>query len=268
MPVKRILSGIVLTGLGLLLIYYGGWIYTIGVSLLLAGGVWEFILMFRRGKYNPNPWIPFFGSFVYLLSLHLAYPNLTAILAIATIIFIMIRAIIAYPDNEKTTAFDLTIELASLLFVTFLGGYLIHLRDLAHGLIWIMVAIFPVCFGDICAYVIGSLFGKHLLAPKLSPHKTVEGYISGVLIAIISGLPLGLIAQTMGLDIPVSVTVFIAAVVGTLSPMGDLAKSIFKRSFHLDNTGSLIPGHGGVIDRIDSWLWAAPVGFYLILILS
>jgi phosphatidate cytidylyltransferase len=178
---------------------------------------------------------------------------------------ILIRSLIMDRNVQETAALDLVIELAALVFVTYLGSYLIKIRSLPEGLLWIMVSIFPACMGDISAYAFGTLFGKNQLSPNLSPKKTLEGYFSGVAAAIFTGYVLGLITKNFTAEISITASMVIAGAVGVLSPLGDLSKSIFKRHFNLENTGNLIPGHGGILDRIDSWLWAAPIAYYLIL---
>ena len=159
---------------------------------------------------------------------------------------------------------NLTIELASLGFIAFLGSFLIRVRSLENGLLWIMISIFPTCAGDISAYIFGSLFGKHKFSPLLSPNKTIEGYLSGILAAVITGYATGLIISKFEPTITSSAGLLIGGAVGFISPLGDLSKSIVKRRFGFNNTGKLIPGHGGVLDRIDTWLWAGPIAYFLI----
>ncbi|MCD6355754.1 MAG: phosphatidate cytidylyltransferase [Anaerolineaceae bacterium] len=267
MVVKRILSAVIIAIIGFFLIFSGGWIYSTGIALILASASWEFIHMFTFGDFHPNAWIPALGTFLIILFSSLNNSNTPSLFYVLIIFAILIRSLLIYQTHKKTAAIDLVIELASMVFITFLGSYLIKIRFLPNGLMWIMISILPACAGDIGAYVIGTLFGKHQLSPHLSPHKTIEGYISGFATALITGYGLGLILNTHLIGIPAVSSMIIGGVIGLFSPLGDLSKSIFKRQFNLENTSNLIPGHGGILDRIDSWLWAGPIAYYLIFFL-
>ena len=124
---------------------------------------------------------------------------------------------------------------------------------------------------DSGAYVIGRAFGRHKLSPRLSPKKTWEGYVGGLLSgAFFSGLfslfwnlgagPHSLLTWQTG--------AVLGALVGLLSPLGDLGVSMLKRQTGVKDTGDVMAGHGGVLDRIDSWLVAVPVGYYFVMVLQ
>ena len=265
MLVKRTVSALVILFLGLCLVLFGGWVYTIGISLILGCAAWEFINLFKNGGYDPNPYPLLVGTIGITISTYIDKPLITALFYLISIFIILISTVLNYRRKENTAAFDVVFELAALLFITFLGTYLIKIRILPNGLFWILISILPVGIGDVGAYCAGSLFGKHKLAPKLSPNKTIEGYIGGVFATIITSYMVGLIANNYIPAITISNAVLIGCATGLLAPLGDLSKSIFKRQFNLKNTGDIIPGHGGVLDRIDTWLWAAPIAYYLII---
>ena len=265
MLVKRILSSIVISVIGFFLIFSGGWIYTVGIAVFLAGAVWEFVSMFASGKYHPSPFLPALGTIIITIAANFANTTFFSFCYVLVIFTILIRSLIIYREFQETAALDLVIELASLVFVTYMGSYLIKIRSLPDGLFWIMISIFPACMGDISAYAFGTLFGKNQLSPNLSPKKTLEGYFSGIAAAFFTGYVLGLITNNFATEISITACMVIGVAVGVFSPLGDLSKSIFKRHFNLENTSKLIPGHGGILDRIDSWLWAAPIAYYLII---
>ncbi len=264
MLVKRTVSALILLTISLSLIFAGGWIFTVGVALILSGTAWEFIDLFIKGGYHPNPYPLMLGTAGIISVMYLDNPAFTSLAYTFTIFSILLFAILNYGRHEKTAAFDLTIELAALLFITYLGSYLVKIRFLPDGLFWIMVSIIPAVIGDIGAYFTGSLFGKHKLAPNLSPNKTIVGYIGGVLSSILAGYVLGVIVIIYAPAITITASTLIGCITGILSPLGDLSKSIFKRQFNRKNTGNIIPGHGGILDRIDTSLWAGPIAYYLI----
>jgi len=262
---KRIISSLLIAIVGFFLLFAGGWIYTVGIGLILCAAAWEFIRMFAGGDHDPNPYPAIIGTFLITLAHNLSDERIALIAFILTIFSISILKIIQYQRTKETAAIDLIIELTALVFITFPGIYLINIRMLPQGLFWTMISILTACSGDIGAYVIGSLFGKHKMAPMLSPKKTIEGYIGGIITAAITGFALGLIIRRFTPQIPLFAAILIGSIVGISSPLGDLSKSIIKRHFALQDTGSLIPGHGGILDRVDTWLWAAPISYFLII---
>jgi phosphatidate cytidylyltransferase len=264
MLIKRTISALILLTISLFLIFTGGWIFTVGVALILAGTAWEFIDLFIKGGYHPNPYPVVLGTVVIISFMYLDNPIFTSLAYTFTVFSILLFSILNYGRYEKTAAFDLAIEMAALLFITYLGSYLIKIRFLPNGLFWIMISFIPAVIGDIGAYFAGSLFGKHKLAPNLSPNKTIEGYLGGVFSAILAGYILGLITNIYTTVITITASILIGCITGILSPLGDLSKSIFKRQFNRKNTGNIIPGHGGILDRIDTSLWAGPIAYYLI----
>jgi len=267
MLVKRTISAIIFFIIGLFLIFSGGWVYTIGITLILSCALWEFIHIFKNGGYSPNPYPVLAGTIAVITLTSLENQHFTSLAYVLSIFAILLSTILNYEKVENSAAFNVISELASLLLITFLGSYLIKIRFLPNGLYWIMISIFPVGIGDVGAYSIGSLLGTHKLAPKLSPNKTIEGYVGGVLAAVIGSYAIGTIAHHFETSITISSAVIIGSITGLLAPFGDLSKSIIKRQFHLKDTGNLIPGHGGMLDRIDTWLWAAPIAYYLIIFL-
>jgi len=265
MLIKRTLSAFILLIISLFLIFSGGWIYTAGIALLLSSAILEFINLFAKDEYHPNPYLPVLGTIGIIFFTYLDNPVFISFIYAFTVLAILLLTILNYKRNEKTAAFDLIIEMAALLFITFLGSYLIKIRFLPNGLFWIMIGVIPAVTGDVGAYFAGSLFGKLKLAPNLSPNKTIEGYIGGVFSAILAGYALGLIANIYAPTITVTASTLIGCITGILSPFGDLSKSIIKRHFNRKNTGNIIPGHGGILDRIDTTLWAGPIAYYLII---
>lgn len=264
MLVKRTASALILLTISLSLVFAGGWIFIVGIALILSGAAWEFIDLFIKGGYHPNPYPLVLGTAGIITIMYLDDPIFTSLVYAFTVFSILLFAILNYRRYEKTAAFDLTIEMAALLFITYLGSYLIKIRFLPNGLFWIMISIIPAVVGDIGAYFAGSLFGIHKLAPNLSPNKTIEGYICGIFSAILAGYALGLIVNVYVPVITITVSTLIGCITGIFSPLGDLSKSIFKRQFNRKNTGNIIPGHGGILDRIDTTLWAGPIAYYLI----
>ena len=144
---------------------------------------------------------------------------------------------------------------------------MISLRGLPEGLAWFLIVLPSLWIADSAAYFVGRAIGRHRMAPRLSPKKSWEGYLGGIVFGALGG---ALIAWMMQSFIPIDFTgtglqaLVIAGLVSILAPIGDLGISMIKRELEVKDTGRLLPGHGGVLDRIDSWIWAGALGFYLV----
>jgi len=152
----------------------------------------------------------------------------------------------------------------TLLGIVWIGIPLVHavlLRDLPnHGAALLIDVLVGTFAGDTGAYAVGRTFGSHRIAPSLSPNKTLEGLVGGFLIGTMAFWFAGLYQDWLsGVD-----ALIIGAAVAAVAPVGDLFESMLKRSAGVKDSSSLIPGHGGMLDRIDALLFAAPV-YYIVL---
>jgi phosphatidate cytidylyltransferase len=153
---------------------------------------------------------------------------------------------------------DVAYTFTCMLWVGWLAGFAIFLRDLSrpvNGLAWLLTAIAITIAADSAAYVIGRMLGRHLLCPRVSPKKTVEGLIGGL--AASAGV--GVAAALVALGRPAWQGVLIGAAGGLAAVLGDLFESLVKRQLGVKDSSRLIPGHGGVLDRVDGLLFVLPV---------
>jgi len=116
---------------------------------------------------------------------------------------------------------------------------------------------------DLGAYAIGLKFGKHKMFPRLSPRKSWEGYAGGVLFGVGFGALFGWVLKPVMPELAVWEGAVLGLVIGVLAPFGDLFVSMLKRIAGVKDSGTLIPGHGGILDRVDTWIWAVMLGYYL-----
>ena len=153
-------------------------------------------------------------------------------------------------------------------YVAVMLSYIYQTRNLPGGIfsVWLVFVCSWGC--DTCAYCVGMLIGKHKLAPILSPKKSIEGGIGGILGAALIGVLYGLAINYWGnAAADILEYAIIGAVGGAISQIGDLAASAIKRYHNIKDYGKLIPGHGGILDRFDSVIFTAPIIFYLSLFL-
>lgn len=145
------------------------------------------------------------------------------------------------------------------LYWGFLPSHIILLRASGQGLSWLLVAVSCTWATDIGAYLIGSAWGRHKLAPAISPHKSVEGALGGLLSSVAVALVLGRL-----LNLPMGVLWWMGAVIAFSGEVGDLVESAVKREANIKDSGRLLPGHGGILDRFDSLVFVVPVVYYLV----
>ncbi len=165
----------------------------------------------------------------------------------------------------ESVAGELALLLFGFLYITIPLAHLALLRDLHHGTRWVLLVLFLVMLNDSCAYFTGTFWGKKKLYPSVSPKKSVEGAIGGLAGSILAA---GLAHVTFMPWTGLLPLLFLGLVVGVVAELGDLFESLLKRSFGVKDSGTLIPGHGGILDRLDSLLFAFPLTYYFALCLQ
>ncbi|MFN7728863.1 MAG: phosphatidate cytidylyltransferase [Bdellovibrio sp.] len=161
-----------------------------------------------------------------------------------------------FPDLELLSRFQAR-AILGFFYIALLPTFACKLLDFQDGLLWFLSLLAIVFAGDTFAYLVGWAFGKHLLMPQVSPKKTIEGSIGGLLGSCLAA---GLFHVKIP-HIPLPALIALGFAVGLVGQMGDLFESMLKRVANQKDSGSLMPGHGGVLDRIDGVLFAAPMMF-------
>ena len=152
-----------------------------------------------------------------------------------------------------------------IMYVPFLLGCLVLLRSHSDGVKWILLIMIIVMSGDSAAYFIGCRFGKRKLYPEVSPNKSIEGAIAGLAGSLLGAL---LARQLFFAEISTADVLLAALLIGVLGQIGDLFESLLKRSCGVKDSGTIVPGHGGILDRLDSILFAAPAAYYYALFVA
>lgn len=256
----RVISAAVMLPAVLAAIVIGGWPFTLLViiAVLLAG--LEYRRMAHLMGYELSLAFIWSATLVWFVDLLLPEgPWLSlglALVVLATSLWQLFHR----EHSSPTVTWALT--LAGGLYLGVGGAYIHRLRGLEDGLWWILTALPVIWVGESAAYYIGKRWGDHKAIPGLSPGKSWEGYIAEAISALLVGALLGWVwPQVAGEPITLNPWrgLILGAVLAVTTPFGDLFVSMIKREVHLDDSGKLIPGHGGVFDRIDSLLWA---GFF------
>lgn len=264
----RLISGIVLVLIALLTIISGGYLLWATLFLVSLIGVMELyrVTKVQEKGFSILAFVGVLGVLIYylLLLFHLeAYSMMCVIFVLVALMFVYVFTYPKYHADQVMAAFFGVVYVAVMLSFIFLT------RNLSGGafLVWL---IFLCSWGcDTCAYCVGVLIGKHKMSPILSPKKSVEGAVGGVVGAALLG---ALYAFVIGKCFPEfshsPLHYAIICMVGALiSMVGDLAASGIKRNHDIKDYGKLIPGHGGILDRFDSVIFTAPVIYFLATVL-
>ena len=181
-----------------------------------------------------------------------------------TLLFFAFSMLFLFRYRDLATVVQhLAVLLLGFLYIPLLLGHMLLLRDLPFGRQWIFLVLFIVMAGDTAAYFTGISLGRRKLYPAISPKKSVEGAIGGLAGSMIGAV---LARAWFFPDLTLWDCLFLGAVLGALGQLGDLFESMLKRSFGVKDSGTIIPGHGGILDRLDSLLFAFPPAYYYALV--
>ena len=254
----RLITGTLLTGVFLAAVFAGrGWLATL-VTVITVVGLGEFYATSRRVGYVPMAAFGLIGVIVTAVSGWFAGPGgIAGAIVVSTMAILLWYSVLVRRDpleNAAITVFGL-VWIGGLLAFAVAMSRSENYRSLVVGLVLVAVAM------DTGSYFVGRSIGKRKLAPELSPKKTVEGLVGGALSAV--AVAVVLVRFDWFDPITISGSLLIAAGVIVAAPIGDLAESMAKRSFGIKDMGSALPGHGGILDRIDALLFVVPVGYYV-----
>ncbi|MEW5961525.1 MAG: phosphatidate cytidylyltransferase [Chloroflexota bacterium] len=270
---QRVIVAIVLLPIGMAAIYYGGLYYISLITIILGVAAWEYVQLFSAGGYRPSGVLVVGGTLAFALLRSLNYfydsswfEDIAWLLSILILVS-MTYHLIQYERGRDQAATDFAVTLSGMLYIGFLGSYLILLRGLPEGAWWVLTALPAVWLADSGAFFYGRVYGKRKLCPRLSPKKSWEGYLAGIVVGVLGTaafaamwrLPAG-----AGTELTALRGAILGLIISVIAPLGDLGQSMIKRQFHAKDSSNLIPGHGGAFDRIDSWLWAGVLGYYSI----
>jgi phosphatidate cytidylyltransferase len=252
---------------GLAAIYFGGWVFAGLVALALGLAAFEYVRLFRFGGLHPSMVMVVGGTL--LLAVARAADGFRSAPWIISLLVLACMAyhLVMYERGRDQAASDFAASLGGIFYLGWIGAYLISLRDLPEGMWWVLVALPAVWLADSGAYLIGSRIGRHKMTRRLSPRKSWEGYVGGIIFGTAGAALLAALWDVWAGPVT-AVTPLRAAWLGlalsVFTTLGDLGESMIKRQVGMKDSGNLLPGHGGVFDRIDSWLWAGVISYYMI----
>ena len=261
----RLLSGILLVIIALLTIISGGDILFATILAISLIGMTEIYKILDVNK-KLLGFVGYAAAIVYFALIRFGLTEWITMFTIAFLIVLMAVFVFTYPDYRSE---HIMLAFFGLFYVAFMLSYVYQIRMLEQGAFLVWLVFFCSWGCDTCAYCVGVTMGKHKLAPVLSPKKSIEGAVGGVVGAALLGAAYAALINRFapGADANVLSYALICAVGGVISQVGDLAASAIKRNHDIKDYGKLIPGHGGILDRFDSVIITAPIIFYMAVIL-
>lgn len=244
-------------------IFYGGLPFLFLVLILALIAVNEFYNLMMKKGYFPAYYV---GNLITASFIIFGYyalkrnwePAHSAILTLAAAIA-MISGV--FLKREKDTIVDVAVTILGMVYVGWFLSYLFFIRSLTEHGGYLFFLVFTVWAMDVAAYLAGRVFGHTKLIPSISPKKTWEGAIAGFVVCLTAA---AIFSQTA--QLPLGHALILGALIGIFGQISDLVESLIKREAGAKDSSDLIPGHGGVLDRIDSFVLTAPLMYYYLII--
>ncbi len=242
-------------------VYIIGWshayVFDVTIALIAAGALYEFLILGRRKGYQ----LPLTICILVMLFIIAAFvlEPISVEMGVFLTLLIVPATYVFSPGALEEALPSSAIAIMATLYVGMLGGSLIRLRNdfpesIGPKLVFFLVLV--VWLGDAGAYYVGKRFGKHLLSPRISPKKTIEGLIGGIAVSVLTAV---VIHFTFFQAFPLVHAIIAGIILSVAGVIGDLAESMWKRSAAVKDSGTLFPGHGGFLDRFDSVFYTTPI---------
>jgi phosphatidate cytidylyltransferase len=257
--VKRVASAIVFIPLFVWMVSRGPqWVFVLFVAAVAGMGAWELARLFERAGVPTYTRLGPAAAVAVTVSFALPHRDPPAALIVLTLAVAVVLT--ASLRSRGTLSIEpVATTLLAVLYVGWFLGHAVLLYRLTNGGAVVLLLVGTTWLGESAAYAVGSSMGRHPLAPVISPRKTVEGAVAQVIASALGALVLGAwLLPEWG----VPATLGAGAVLGLVGQVGDLAESVIKRSVGAKDSGTLIPGHGGLLDRVDGLLLNAPALYY------
>lgn len=268
---QRLIVTLIVGPVMLIATYLGGWYFFVPVLFLMLVAGWEYANIMRVLDHKLPLWLLLPTIALLLAGAWRPELNLTNVtLFLGTFIGLIYCLALFEKGNTLDAALNWFALIAGIILLGWVGSHFFLLRGLPeNGWQWTTVALMGIWSADMAAYAVGKWLagrwglGRHALAPRLSPKKTVEGYVGGIVAG--TGIAIAT-AAVLGLSLALAAIAGLA--VSILGLFGDLSISMLKREAGIKDSGRIFPGHGGALDRSDSLIWAIAIVYYLVVFLG
>ncbi len=250
----RVATAVPLALLAIALVAIGGWVFAIGIFILGVIALRELFSMFER--LSPPILAGFIGLLVLLVAAETGGPSRVLMALVASLAVVFLISIV---DNQPTSLPGLAIVMMGLIWIGLAFAHAIMLRELIHGTAIVFIVLIATFMTDTGAYFGGRSFGRRALAPQISPAKTIEGLLIGIVAGTAAAWFAGLYFDWLsGVD-----ALILGFAVALVAPLGDLFESYVKREADVKDSGTIFGAHGGVLDRLDAVCFSIVAGYYV-----
>ncbi|MEG6521683.1 phosphatidate cytidylyltransferase [Desulfotomaculum sp. 1211_IL3151] len=250
----RVMSAVIGIPIIILAAWYGHWalwLFSLGVYVFAS---LEMSVILKGLKLNSEKWMIQIAGLIIFTSAYLYKDEYIGLTYVFLVIFNLLMMALLYPRTSPLDVFG------NLTAVLYLGNFIFFYltRELENGFLWVLLLLMTTWASDTFAYFVGRALGRHKLAPLLSPKKTVEGALGGIIGSVIIACIFVNYIPSVSVISMITLGIFI----GITALLGDLVESALKRQAGVKDSGQIIPGHGGFLDRFDSLLLTAPLVYY------
>jgi phosphatidate cytidylyltransferase len=261
MHIKRWITFLVALPFLVFIVYKGGVVFAVAVCVVSLLTLWEYfrvVLDTDESVLTGIPLLAFMSAPAIFWSGYIKAFGVVLGFIVLNLIVSGFFSIVQFKNRARVLE-TVKYQLQGIIYIPLLLLFLVLLRNGTDGMLWLTLLLCVIFAGDTSAYYSGRHLGRHKLAPAVSPGKTVEGAIGG----LTANLVVGAGFKTLFLpDLPWALSLILFLVVGIMGQVGDLFESALKRTSNIKDSGGLLPGHGGFMDRIDALLFAAPIAYF------
>ncbi len=261
MHLKRWITFLVALPILVFIIYKGGVIFAVVISVVSLLTLWEYFRVVLDTDESMLAGIPLMAFITAPAIFWIGYTNAFGlVLGLIAINLITCGAVSIVQFKNKPLVLEIVkYQVQGIIYIPLLLLFLVLIRNGTDGMLWLALLLCVIFAGDTSAYYFGTYLGRHKLAPAVSPGKTIEGALGG----LAANLAVGAGFKALFLpDLPWVLSIILFLILGITGQVGDLFESELKRTSNIKDSGGLLPGHGGFLDRIDALLFAAPVAYF------
>lgn len=261
---QRVITATIVVPICIVLVWFGDPWFSLLIAAVAVTGTLEFFRMASEfDRRYPLTYLGLIWALALALSPHFKSTNMLPIVMVAAVVISLVWLLFHSP--RERAFHDWSWMVAGVLYIGWMLSYWVNLGILEDGRDWIYLAMFAIFANDTGAFFAGRAWGKHRLASVISPGKTWEGALGGLLSAIVGAIAISRIPILFSSS-PLEwwQVVLLGCLISVFAQLGDLVESLLKRNMGVKDSGNLLPGHGGVLDRFDSFIFVGAVVYYYI----
>lgn len=263
---RMITSIIIVTLVTLVIFFFPNWVFALLASVMIGLALIEFFALVERKNIFVYKYLGVIIGMCVPIMLYFqmggeGYFTLEPFVIVIACLFIFVLQFTRRDSSQALVSIAVT--LFGLLYIAWFFSYFLKLKFLHNGAYLVAFLVLVTKMGDVGAYLVGNAAGKHALIPRISPHKTIEGTIGGLLFSVMSAVA----SRSYLPDFSYAHLVVLGILLGILAQVGDLAESLLKRDSGVKDSGAVFSGFGGMLDLIDSLLFTAPIFYFYVAVL-